>query len=222
MVVWDVRSAWIVLWNHGGTMVEPWRRRRWRAQSKFWIKIARLRGRPEGLKSETEHVSECVWEALASAVQSVCVCVSVSSCSFFFICQLCCVCRRSHWQLRAAWNKAPVGIMHGAPSVPQKTIPEQMENAGKRGAFGSNGWFWIWKTKHMMPNFCLPLSAMKLITGTAATLLWHRRLWHSRWRARLAASYTVAMVAIGILLSSPEKQTRGEAHTLIILMSHFR
>lgn len=83
MVVWDVRSAWIVLWNHGGTMVEPWRRRRWRAQSKFWIKIARLRGRPEGLKSETEHVSECVWEALASAVQSVCVCVSVSSCSFF-------------------------------------------------------------------------------------------------------------------------------------------
>ena len=154
MAVQDVRSAWIVLWNHGDAGLA--------AGSSFGIKTARLRRRPEGLKSEAEHVSECVWEAQASAVQCVCVCVS--SCSLSYASSV--VCRRSRWQLRAGWNKAPVGIMHGAPSVPQKkNILEQMENAAKRSPFGSNGWFWIWNTKHVIPSFCLPLSAMKLLTG---------------------------------------------------------
>lgn len=108
--------------------------------------------------------------------------------------------------------------MHVAPSAPQKSLPEQMENAGKRGPFGSNGRLWIWETKHVVQNFCpLPLSAMKLMRWRASVLLWHWRLWH--WRPWLAAAYTVAMVAIWIFTSSSDEGWSSHVHNFNVTPS---
>lgn len=197
VVVRDVRLAWIVPWNHGnagtGRTKQIRDKDREAVRSSWGAEIwgrARLR--------------VCVWDQQASAEQCVCVCAS--SCSLLyassgvFADSLPGSCVRDgikHLSELCTWLHQPR----------KKSLPEQMENAGKRGPFGSNGWFWIWETKHVVPNFCPPrLSAMKLIRWRASVLLWHWRLWH--WRPRLAAAHTVAMVAIWIFTSSSEKQRK--------------